>query len=78
MLFQISMNENKWKWKRLPDMIQGRNDHMCGVAYGKVIVAGGDINYHRKGSKIQNTDSVELLDLKTLKWNKGPCEKFNI
>ena len=32
-------------WTRLPDMKVGRDDHVCGVAKGEIVVAGGNTAY---------------------------------
>lgn len=59
-----------WLWNRLPDMLRKRNDHMCGMAFGKLFVVGGEIK--ENPLIILKTEAVDVLVLKTLKWKKGP------
>ena len=56
------------RWDYLPSMKIPRHGHACGVVnYRQIIVAGGKSVF----GSILNTDSVELLSLKTLEWEYG-------
>ena len=59
----IKLDVSTKHWTELPKMANGRDDHACGIAKGEVVVAGGNIP--------ETTDSVEILNLETLRWRYG-------
>uniref|UniRef100_A0A7S4PIM5 Uncharacterized protein n=1 Tax=Paramoeba aestuarina TaxID=180227 RepID=A0A7S4PIM5_9EUKA len=65
------------EWKTGPDMITRREG--CGVGVdeerGKVIVVGGAKEFFCGNPDGQSLRSVEVLDIETLKWKKGPAMK---